>query len=68
MVLVYFQFPKVDVIIKKIKQTKTSLIACEIHHFNILTNIYLLKVKNRNIRKRCKICSKLTIKTPERVF
>ena len=24
---------------------------------------YLLKVNNRNTRKRCKICSKLTIKT-----
>ena len=27
-------------------------------------NIYLLKVNNRNTRKRCEICSKLTIKTP----
>ena len=27
--------------------------------------IYLLKVNNRNIRTRCGICSKLTIKTPE---
>ena len=29
-------------------------------------NIYLFKVNNRNTRKRCKICSKLAIKTPER--
>ena len=29
-------------------------------------NIYLLKVNNRNTKKRCEICSKLTIKTPER--
>ena len=29
-------------------------------------NIYLLKVNNRNTRKRCEICSKLTLKTPER--
>ena len=28
-------------------------------------NIYLFKVKKRNTRKRCKICSELTIKTPE---
>ena len=28
--------------------------------------IYLLKVSNRNTRARCEICSKLTIKTPER--
>ena len=27
--------------------------------------IYLLKVNNRNARTRCKICSKLIIKTPE---
>ena len=29
-------------------------------------NIYLLKVNNRNTKKRHEICSKLTIKTPER--
>ena len=28
-------------------------------------NIYLFKVNNRNTRKRCEICSTLTIKTPE---
>ena len=28
-------------------------------------NIYLFKVDNRNTRKSCEICSKLTIKTPE---
>ena len=28
--------------------------------------IYLLKVNNRNTRTRCEICSKVTIKTPER--
>ena len=27
---------------------------------------YMLKVDNRNTRARCEICSKLTIKTPER--
>ena len=27
---------------------------------------YMFKVNNRNIRARCEICSKLTIKTPER--
>ena len=27
-------------------------------------NIYLFKVNNRTTRKRCEICSKLTIKTP----
>ena len=28
--------------------------------------IYLFKYNNRNTRTRCEICSKLTIKTPER--
>ena len=31
-----------------------------------LTKIYLFKDDNKDTRKRCKICSKLTIKTPER--
>ena len=39
-------------------------------HFNFkLINpagIYLFKVNNRNTKARCEICSKLTIKTPER--
>ena len=30
------------------------------------TNIYLPKANNRNTRNICEICSKLTIKTPER--
>ena len=29
-------------------------------------NIHLFKANNRNSRKRCEICSKLTIKTPKR--
>ena len=28
-------------------------------------NIYLFEVNNRNTRKRCEICSKLTVETPE---
>ena len=28
--------------------------------------IYLLKVSNRNTRKMCEICPKLSVKTPER--
>ena len=31
-----------------------------------LDNIYLFKVSGRNTKKRCEICSELTIKTPER--
>ena len=34
----------------------------------IPAGIYLLKVNNRSTRARCEICSKLTIKTPERSF
>ena len=33
---------------------------------SIPPDIYLFKVNNRNTRARCEICSKLTIKTPER--
>ena len=33
---------------------------------NIPSGIYLLKVNERNARARCEICSKLTIKIPER--
>ena len=32
----------------------------------VLVDNYMLKVNNRHFRKRCGICSKLTIKTPER--
>ena len=35
-------------------------------YFGNPAGIYLLKVNNRNTRTRCEICSKLTIKTPER--
>ena len=34
--------------------------------YNYPVSIYLLKVNNRNTRARCRISSKLTIKTPER--
>ena len=30
------------------------------------TSNYMFKVNNRNTRTKCDICSKLTIKTPER--
>ena len=35
-------------------------------HIMYPVGIYLLKVNNRNTWTRCEICSKLTIKTPER--
>ena len=34
----------------------------------IPANTYLFKVGNRNTRKSCEICSKLTIKKPERRY
>ena len=33
-----------------------------------LAGIYLLKVKKRNTRTRCELCSKLAVKTPERRY
>ena len=33
---------------------------------NLCSNSYLLKVSNRNTKTKCKICSKLTLKIPER--
>ena len=38
-----------------------SIFSCETMF--LLANMYLFKVTNRNIRERCKICSRLTIKT-----
>ena len=35
-------------------------------HFVAPVGNYMFKVNNRNTRTRCEICSKLTIKTPER--
>ena len=32
----------------------------------LAANIYLFKVKNRNPRKSCEMCSNLTVKTPKR--
>ena len=31
-------------------------------------NIYLFKFNNKNTGKKCEICSKLTLKIPERFF
>ena len=42
----------------------SSVFIQDYHNERYPANIHLLKVSNRNTRKRCKICSKLTIKTP----
>ena len=35
------------------------------YHKQQLANIYLIKLNDRTIRKKCVVCSKLTIQTPE---
>ena len=35
-------------------------------NYSYQAGIYVPKVNNRNTRTRCEICSKLTVKTPER--
>ena len=42
------------------------VITVSISRYATQAGIYLLKVNNRNTKTRCEICSKLTIKTPER--
>ena len=38
----------------------------EVEHIMYPAGNYMLKVNNRNTRTMCEICSKLTLKTPER--
>ena len=46
----------------------TSNLPTEVNFvFNFPANIYLFKVNNCDTRKRCEICSKLTIKTLEQL-
>ena len=45
--------------------TKSNLIVFLMYHKQQLANIYLIKLNNRTIRKKCEVCSKLTIQTPE---
>ena len=54
---------RVSEVVKPKKVEKTSH---DKRIVDIPAGIYLLKVNNGNTRTRCKICSKLTIKTPER--
>ena len=43
-----------------------NLLLIENQNHNHPANIYLFNVNERNTRKRCEICSTLTIKSPER--
>ena len=51
---------------RKVTEAEVRLIifCCQRKHNP--TNIYLFKVNNRNTRKSCETCSRLTIKTQER--
>ena len=60
--------------VASLKATLTVVIQRESDYGNIeyiqqinRANIYLFKVNNKNNRKRCEICSKLTMKTSERL-
>ena len=46
--------------------TKQYSKTCPKNATYITANIYLFKVNNRNNRRRCEICTELTIKTLER--
>ena len=39
-----------------------STVTEDLRNINFPANIYIFKVNNRNPRKRCEICSKLTLK------
>ena len=49
----------------KVMQSSSELLLSKIKQVTELI-MYLFKINNRNTGKRCEICSKLTIKTPER--
>ena len=57
---------KLEYIIRIFTRQKTPIIISQPSAVVIFSaGIYLLKVNHRNIKTRCEICSKLTIKTPE---
>ena len=51
--------------ILKCRDTTALVLICQVLTPNVQVNIYLLKVSYKNTRKKCEICSKSTIKTPE---
>ena len=56
-----------QVILLQEKAKVYVLHTCQNIPANIPADIWLFKVNNRNTRKRCKICSKLTTETPEHI-
>ena len=59
-------FIKKDIIFEFTTLRQCSFECCHKVSRTYPANICLFKVNNRNIRKRCEIRPKLTIKTPER--
>ena len=53
-----------SILLLKYQEADTAYNSC-FYTFNPV-GIYLLKFNDRNARTRCEICSKLTIKAPER--
>ena len=52
--------------VSNVPATVKSLVKHKVFTLDYPVGIYMFKVKNRNTRKRCEVCSRLTIKTPER--
>ena len=55
-------------IVLYVRETASTVYHCEQGFTLYPDDIYWLKVNNKNIRTVCEICSKLTIKIPERQF
>ena len=55
---------EISLFVQDVKTKDSAKLVCIFKR--LPAGIYLLKVNNRNTRTRCVICSKLTIKTPER--
>ena len=62
--LIFHWWAHLRVLFSRSSQLKKYIMKCIIAN-NFPANIYLFKVNNRNTRKRCDICSTLTIKAPE---
>ena len=63
--MTFFQFFLIIVIIIDRLLFKIKIEGNMVYAALVLGIVSMLKVDNRNTRARCKMCSKLTIKTPE---
>ena len=55
-----------ETVIQMCSQMSPESFLNNIARLDLPANIYLFEFNNRNTRKSCKVCSKLTIKTLER--